>query len=211
MTLLDASRNATGDRGQAIAKETFQLADEIAIQYEEKTACKKTCAMCCRDLVISNHSEAQLIADFLVKTQSPQMLDGLETVLGRIKKFLAGVVAAKEDLNRAWGVSGRICPFLTFKRECMIYHVRPMSCRRIHSLDADICTQVSYARMQGQEPPHTPIIGEMLDDFYDLEDAQKVIREEDISHREQKPDNGDRLFFLMIWAELRHARKRAKR
>ena len=110
---------------------TDRLADlhDIYIQFEKDTAefrqaavCQSGCAYCCTEMgsVDITTLEGLLIRDRLSKLNRP--------IAAKIAKLLNRDIRKKEK-----GEKNR-CPFLQKNSRCLIYDVRPFSCRQLYSL-----------------------------------------------------------------------------
>lgn len=93
-----------------------------AAPYKAQAACAKGCAFCCSDA-----------GSIHITT-----LEGL-AIRGRINRYPRPRQVAVErklaaDMRQRERKNPSACPFLMKNRACMIYDVRPFSCRRIYSL-----------------------------------------------------------------------------
>src|SRR5450830_161957 len=95
-------------------------------------ACKAGCNYCCSVRVHATEPEVFLIAAHL----RAHPADQLKIVLDRLKDHAAVASLASTANHRT------TCPFLE-NSLCSIYPVRPASCRKAHSLDAQLCEKSS--------------------------------------------------------------------
>ena len=91
-------------------------------KYKENAACAKGCAYCCTDAgsIDITTLEGLVILEKVRSLNRPQQV--------KVNKALAADVKKKEKGQRS------ACPFLMKNKACMIYDVRPFSCRRIYSV-----------------------------------------------------------------------------
>jgi uncharacterized protein len=94
----------------------------------DKPACARGCAFCCHQRVEVTAPEAFLVARTLVSASAQQLM--------RLRAAAArhATLSAREQFLQQCP-----CPFLDERGGCSIYEVRPIACRRAHSLDADVC------------------------------------------------------------------------
>lgn len=101
----------------------------------EETACKQGCAHCCHLRVGASIPEVLVIYSELA-AQTTQ--EGFALLKERVLR-----VAAKGDTlkDAFWHTTRSPCPFLDVdtNRLCLIYSLRPFSCRAYHSTDLDAC------------------------------------------------------------------------
>jgi len=98
-----------------------------------RIACKKGCAFCCHGRVVASVQEILRIADHLRRTLAPEEIDAL---VGNAKAYLARL-ASLAAYERS--VLTQPCIFLGEDESCSIHPVRPIACRRHHSLDVGAC------------------------------------------------------------------------
>jgi len=97
-------------------------------------ACQKGCSWCCRGVKVEVHApEALVIAD-RIRTE-PRVRSALEAAAARRRTLKLGELAAARDA----------CPFLEQDR-CIIYDIRPMTCRN------HCCTDVSGCKRTFDHP-----------------------------------------------------------
>ena len=114
-----------------VAMEQFT---ESVFSLPEGTACKKGCAHCCHLRVGVSIPEVLVIYSELSAQTTPEGF-------ALLKERVLGVVAKGDTLDGTFWLSTRTpCPFLNLDtRECLIYTLRPFSCRAYHSTDLDAC------------------------------------------------------------------------
>ncbi len=103
-------------------KEIYECFDRDARAFKKHAICKIGCAYCCTD-----------VGDVDTTT-----LEGV-VIRDRVKRFPQPVrrdVKKKIDENRRAKETARIapCPFLKVDETCMIYDIRPFSCRQLYSV-----------------------------------------------------------------------------
>jgi len=100
----------------------YEEYDRQASAFVANAACSKGCALCCTD--VGNIDITTLEGLFLLK-----QLDTLEAeVRSGIRQ---GLLRNKAERER--GLLSR-CPFLSDEQLCLVYEVRPFSCRQLYSL-----------------------------------------------------------------------------
>ncbi|MCG8568245.1 MAG: YkgJ family cysteine cluster protein [Desulfobacterales bacterium] len=102
-----------------------------------ETACEKGCAHCCYMGQEVSIPEALIVFHELKNSATPE---GLAFFRDRIMDM-----DLRGDISREswWREHKAACPFLdgTQAQSCLIYGIRPFSCRAYHSLDAAACRQ----------------------------------------------------------------------
>lgn len=102
-----------------------------AREYKDSQACQKGCAFCC--------SEAGSID--ITTLEGLQIKKALNALAKKQQKSLTKTL--HQEMRKRERKKIVPCPFLMKNKACIIYHVRPFSCRRIYS--NHICTS--------QKPP----------------------------------------------------------
>lgn len=99
------------------------------LEYKSGAACKKGCVFCCTDAGVIDITtlEGMIIRSRIERLPRPQKMS--------LTKALA------KDRSRREKGQVMACPFLLKNKTCMIYDIRPFSCRRIYSLN--ICDRNS--------------------------------------------------------------------
>jgi uncharacterized protein len=105
-------------------KEIYAAFESEAAAYKTNAACKKGCAFCCTDAgsIDITTLEGLVIRAKLRRLPRPQQ--------PTVKKALS------QDLQKREGGQPNPCPFLMKNKTCLIYAVRPFTCRRIYSVQA---------------------------------------------------------------------------
>lgn len=96
-------------------------------------ACKPGCDYCCQSRVVASVPEVLRIVAFLRRKLNEEERFAF---IARAKVHLAQFEALTA-LERSTRMTP--CPFLNNERRCSIYAVRPLACRRHHSLDVEAC------------------------------------------------------------------------
>jgi hypothetical protein len=96
--------------------------EQEAEVYKQKAICKLGCTYCCTDVgnVDINTLEGSIIWEWV----------------HRLKPIERRKIKQKVALNKKqkeWGETAR-CPFLQENRACLIYDIRPFSCRQLYSV-----------------------------------------------------------------------------
>ncbi len=114
-----------------VAMEQFA---ESVFALPEGTDCKQGCAHCCHLRVGVSIPEVLVIYSELSAQTTPEGF-------ALLKERVLGVAAKGNTLDDAFWLTTRTpCPFLDIdNRSCLIYSLRPFSCRAYHSTDLDAC------------------------------------------------------------------------
>jgi Fe-S-cluster containining protein len=115
-----------------VAMEQFT---ESVFELPEGSACKQGCAHCCHLRVGVSIPEVLVIYGELSGQTTPEGF-------ALLKERVLGVVAKGNTLDNAfWLTTQNPCPFLDVdtNRLCLIYSLRPFSCRAYHSTDLEAC------------------------------------------------------------------------
>ncbi len=117
-------------------KDIYKAFETEAVAYKENAACSKGCAYCCTDAgsIDITTLEGLVILEKVSSLLRPQQV--------KVNKALAGDLKKKEKGQRS------ACPFLMKNNACMIYEIRPFSCRRIYSVH--VCNQDNPPMLSGQ-------------------------------------------------------------
>jgi len=128
-------------------KDIYQAFETEAAAYKENAACRKGCAYCCTDAgsIDITTLEGLVILEKVRNLPRPRQV--------KVNKALAADLKKREKGQRS------ICPFLMKNKACMIYEIRPFSCRRIYSVH--VCN-----------PDHPPMLSRQV-----MKMAEKTIRE----------------------------------
>lgn len=125
------------------AMEEFTL---TAFDLPDEAACRPGCAHCCH-LRVGVSIPELLVVFYELKAQSTQ--EGLEFFKTQVAKTLARGNTLKEEF---WHGSQTSCPFLAGGGHCLIYAIRPFSCRAYHSTDENVCRQGFEEKKEVQVP-----------------------------------------------------------
>ncbi len=126
----------------------MELFAESVLNLPGGTACKEGCAYCCHLRVGVSIPEVLVIYNQLAAQTTPEGFDLL-------KERVLGVAAGGNTLDGDfWLANQTPCPFLDIdaKRLCLIYKLRPFSCRAYHSTDLGACEQGFELRREIQIP-----------------------------------------------------------
>lgn len=129
-----AIRSGGPDRGRRIA---LRLMDEVQsdlVKERQALACRRGCAACCHLKVTATAAEVFGILDYLESQAQPSVRDAVHA---RIRQAAAQVRAEGEGARLHLSTP---CPLLA-DGQCTAYTVRPLMCRRHHSLDRGPCEE----------------------------------------------------------------------
>ena len=114
----------------------YDAFETAAADYKKDAACHQGCAFCCRDAgsIDITTLEGVVIRDQLNALPRPRQV--------ALKKSLA------VDMRRREQQRASACPFLMKNRSCLIYAVRPFTCRRIYSLK--VCGKAQHPILNRQ-------------------------------------------------------------
>jgi len=119
---------------------------QTVFELPEDAVCKAGCAHCCHLRVGVSIPELLVIFYELQAQATPE---GLDYFKDRIMETLARGNTLTE---RFWHESQTACPFLNNEGHCLIYAVRPFSCRAYHSTDEAVCSQGYEEKREVQVP-----------------------------------------------------------
>jgi len=108
-------------------KDIYKAFETEAVAYKENAACRKGCAYCCTD---AGSIDITTLEGLVILKKIRSLLRAQQI---KVNKALAGDLKKKENGQRS------ACPFLMKNKACMIYEIRPFSCRRIYSVH--VCSQ----------------------------------------------------------------------
>jgi len=127
LTTQGVSIPALGKAMESFSTQVFDL--------PEGTACAPGCAWCCHLRVTASIPELLVIFEELSAQTTPEGM-------AYFKRRIQETASAGNTLEDAfWYGSQTPCPFLDNKNGCLIYPIRPFSCRAHHSTDAAVCKQ----------------------------------------------------------------------
>lgn len=104
--------------------------------------CRENCSGCCHLAVHATYPEAVAVAEVLTGTQSRQLTDYIE----RLKAALPELTDLQSYLKKHRQALGP-CPFLDAHGSCLIYPIRPISCRALLSTRPAAWCTVDFAKL----------------------------------------------------------------
>ncbi len=105
------------------------------LDIPEGTACRAGCQYCCHLRVGVSIPEAIVIYSELLAQATPESLLA-------IRQRVLNIAGKDIHLDETFWLESKIpCPFLDDKGRCLIYVLRPFSCRAYHSTDVKICKE----------------------------------------------------------------------
>lgn len=119
----------------SLVKEIYRVCDNVMDgRYKSgtKPSCKRECYWCCFLRVKAAPLEIFCIIDYLQSSLKPGALSALQQRLAETDEITRGI-----DGNRRVSAK-KICPLIA-DNECLVYPVRPITCRTFHSLNASDC------------------------------------------------------------------------
>ncbi len=123
-------------------------------EYKKLQACRKGCSFCC--------SKAGCID--ITTLEGWQIKKQIETFSKDRQKRLSKTI--KQDIQKREKKTLNACPFLMKNNACLIYNVRPFSCRRIYS--THICEKGNPPQINRQV---MAIANQTLNDLQRLDDT----------------------------------------
>jgi Fe-S-cluster containining protein len=118
-----------------LIKEIYRFADEMitgCLKSGTELPCKEGCVWCCFLRVKVTPLEVMGIIDYLRSRLEPAELSALRKRLAEADEITRGI-----DGHRRIG-SKLICPLIQDKK-CLVYPVRPITCRIYHSINSSDC------------------------------------------------------------------------
>jgi Fe-S-cluster containining protein len=118
-----------------VLKEAMALFIRSLVTLPPEAACKNGCAFCCHLRVGLSIPEVIIIFNGLTSSATPEGLDF-------VKQRVIQTAQKGNTLDDGWWRTTRTaCPFLDIDKEnaCLIYDLRPFSCRAYHSTDVTDC------------------------------------------------------------------------
>ncbi len=109
---------------QVALQAIYSAFEQTAMSHKAGAACRKGCAYCCTDAgsIDITTLEGLAIRETIRTFTRPRQVE--------LNKALA------RDMKRREKGQSSACPFLLKNKACMIYDIRPFSCRRIYSLES---------------------------------------------------------------------------
>lgn len=129
---------------------------DSVLEIPEGTDCRAGCDYCCHLRVGVSIPEALVIYDELMTQATPE---GLEFMRQRVLKTAAKGNTLDESF---WLKTRTPCPFLDDTGHCLIYILRPFSCRAYHSRDVKACRE-SFEKKVSSLIPCFPIYRAVTD------------------------------------------------
>lgn len=115
-------------------KDKIPALEEIYVKFEESTrelkqgmACGRGCSFCCE---AAGSVDITTLEGIRIRLAMEQMPKARQKTLTKV---------FRKEIKKREENTATPCPFLMKNKACMIYEVRPFSCRRIYS--AHVCTQ----------------------------------------------------------------------
>ncbi|MFK4705996.1 Fe-S-cluster containining protein [Roseateles asaccharophilus] len=109
-----------------------QVLSSVPYPPEQPLACEAGCGFCCHLTVLVHPNEALAIAEHVAGWPA-EMQAGLRERLESNVQATKGLPLATREVTNV------PCAFLREDQSCGIYPIRPMACRRHHSLNLDSC------------------------------------------------------------------------
>ena len=148
---LTAARNA--EMALEVTRQAMQWADQLIEGFEsvnplpQPVACQPGCSYCCYNLVEVTPPEVFLITQVISRYFPPAKLEQVKERTLRMAALKVG--KSKEELAAAR--HDQPCPLLEEDR-CLIYPLRPLMCRAMHSLNREPCrTSLAARDLSGEE------------------------------------------------------------
>ncbi len=131
----------TEESARDIGLEAMLLAEQLINLIESQglprpIVCEAGCHYCCYNLVEVTPPEALVIGDYITQTWGEDAKEELRQRLAGSRRLKAG----KSRMALAGQRQKLPCPLLREGR-CMVYPVRPLVCRAMHSLDVARCKE----------------------------------------------------------------------
>lgn len=155
---LNAFLEENGMGAAVFARACEQLARSLP-ELPEGTRCQPGCAWCCHLRVGVSIPEVLVIFETLKARATPE---GIAFFRRQVRETgQKGDVLSEEF----WHESGQPCPFLAVKDgHCLIYDIRPFSCRAFHSTDMEICRN-GFEQKKQVDVPCFPLYRSMANGY----------------------------------------------
>lgn len=129
----------------------------------EGTSCKAGCSYCCHLRVGVSISEAIILFTWMVSVLSDQALELFKN------RIFSTIKAGNTLTEEFWHTSQTPCPFLDIdgQNNCLVYAVRPFSCRAYHSTDLTAC-QNGFDEKKETQIPCFPLYRALTDMYSTL-------------------------------------------
>ena len=131
-TLLDRFLDSHGVSLPVLGKAMAEFTETV-FGLPDEAVCGPGCAFCCH-LRVGVSIPELLVIFYELKAQSPDR--DLAYFSARVKDILARGDTLAESF---WLDTRTPCPFLGDRGHCLIYPIRPFSCRAYHSTDLTVC------------------------------------------------------------------------
>lgn len=114
----------------------------------EETSCKTGCAYCCHLRVGVSIPEVIILSAWMNSVLSDQALELFKN------RIILATKSGDTLTEEFWHTSQTPCPFLDIEGEntCLVYEVRPFSCRAYHSTDLAVCQSGFDEKKETQIP-----------------------------------------------------------
>ncbi|MCG8687171.1 MAG: YkgJ family cysteine cluster protein [Desulfobacterales bacterium] len=103
-------------------KEIYDRFEEAANELKQDQACTKGCSFCCR---AADSTDITTLEGLRIRQAMEKMPKSRQKTLTK---------AFRKEIKKRESNEFSPCPFLMKTNACMIYEVRPFSCRRIYSV-----------------------------------------------------------------------------
>lgn len=132
MGRLDRAFSEYKSAGSILHRAVYEPLDGLISSVSSQVACTRGCDICCHRMVICTRIEAIAVMEYLqgIESWTRPLHDAIRQHSTALQKFLE----PKKDNKATWIEQRIACPFLS-DGECMVYPMRPVSCRTYHSLD----------------------------------------------------------------------------
>ncbi|HMB20715.1 MAG TPA: YkgJ family cysteine cluster protein [Spirochaetota bacterium] len=123
--------------GAILHRAVYEPLDGLLMSTGKEIRCSKGCDACCHRMVICTRVEALAVMEYLqgINKWDDQLREAVHLHASTLQDYLE----PGENKPDTWIESWVACPFLK-EGECLVYPMRPVSCRSYHSLDEpDLC------------------------------------------------------------------------
>lgn len=141
-----------------VMKEAMALFIRSQVPLPAESSCQNGCAFCCHLRVGLSIPEVLVIFNGLMSSATPA---GLDFVKHRVTQTAQKGNTLDDDW---WRITRTTCPFLDTdgEKSCLIYDLRPFSCRAYHSTDVADC-QKGFETGQKMQIPCFPLYRAVTD------------------------------------------------
>jgi uncharacterized protein len=109
--------------------EIYHTFEAKTLEYKKDKACKKGCGFCCKE---AGKIEITTLEGLAIRKAMKGFAKARQKTLTKL---------FRQEIKKREKKVMALCPFLMKNNACMIYEVRPFSCRRIYS--THVCTRVN--------------------------------------------------------------------